>query len=106
MRSHMQQNKAEHPSQEQHSQTMGMILAAATMSMPMATTRISRSCMFLVWVVSESEAGSAQNDLAASPADPSHSQAAEVARAAFVAKIVLQLATCKHDLADPTGASH
>ena len=69
MHSHMQQNKAEHPSQEQHSQTMGMILAAATMSMPMATTRISRSCMFLVWVVSESKAGCALNDRAASLAD-------------------------------------
>ena len=36
---------------------MGIILAAATMSMPMATTRISRSCMFLVWAVSESDVG-------------------------------------------------
>ena len=56
-------------SQEQHSQTMGIILAAATMSMPMATTRISRSCMFLVWEVSKSDAGCALNDRAANPAD-------------------------------------
>ena len=48
---------------------MGMILAAATMSMPMATTCISRSCMFLVGVVSASDPGCALNDRTASPAD-------------------------------------
>ena len=69
MCSHSSRTRLSAQSHEQHSQTMGVILAAATMSMPMATTRISRSCIFLVWVVPESDAGCALNDLAASPAD-------------------------------------